>query len=449
MDQKETISAISTASGEGAISIVRLSGKNAISIVNSIFSKGIKKLKSHTAHFGKIIDDKKNVIDQVVIVIYLSPNSFTGEDIVEIQCHGGRLITQRVFETTIKAGAKVAEAGEFTLRAFLNKKIDLIQAEAIQDLISAKNNLALTSAKNHLEGHLSKEIKNFQEKLIEITAIIEASLDFSDEDLEYANQNELIKKLQKIFKDMQKLSDTFEDGKIFKSGLSLCIIGTPNVGKSSLMNAMVKKDRAIVTKIPGTTRDALKEDIKLSEMHYQLIDTAGIRKTNNLIEKEGIKITKKHIKSADINLLVLDSSRKLTSEDKELLLTIDKNKTIVVWNKIDLKKSEEKIESTNIVEISAKKRLNLDSLYKMIKKLTFKSNFIKEDIIITKKRHKSAIDTALKYLKTAINNLKEDISYELIAIDLKSSLLELSKIIGFDITEDILTSIFSNFCIGK
>ncbi|NGX27971.1 MAG: tRNA modification GTPase MnmE [Candidatus Anoxychlamydiales bacterium] len=449
MHQKDTISAISTAPGNGAISIVRLSGKDAILIADSIFSKDVKKFKSHSSHVGKIIDDKKNVVDQAIIVVYLTPNSFTGEDIVEIQCHGGSLITQRVFETTIKAGAKIAEAGEFTLRAFLNKKIDLIQAEAIQDLISAKNKFALESAKNHLEGYLSNEIKSFQKEIIDITAIIEASMDFTEEDLEFENANELLNKVQKILKDMQKLSNTFENGKIFKNGLSLCIIGGVNVGKSSLMNAILKKERAIVTKIAGTTRDVIKEDIKLNEMFYQLIDTAGIRKTNNLIEKEGIKRSRDHFKKADLTLLVLDSNKNLDEEDFDLLKEMDENRTIVIWNKIDLKKPSQKIDAKNIAHISAKKRLGLDDLYQMIKNLTFKSNFLNDDIIITKKRHQVALENSIMYLKKAAQGLKDNTTYEFIAADLKSSLLNLSKIIGFDITDDILTSIFSNFCIGK
>jgi tRNA modification GTPase len=339
--------------------------------------------------------------------------------------------------------------GEFTLRAFLNNKIDLTQAEAIQDLITAKNKYALNAAKNHLEGLLSKEIKKIQKELTDIAAIIEAWVDFPEEGLEFSTKEELLSKLIKNLNNLQKLVNTFENGRIIKDGLKLCIIGSPNVGKSSLMNAMLKKERAIVTKIPGTTRDILQEDLKLNDMHFQLIDTAGIRKTNCLIEKEGIKRSKIQSDEADIMLLVLDASKKLNENDKSLLKKIDKTKTIILWNKIDLGLPKEKVDFFNLCQISAKESIGLENLYSLIEKLTFKSKISNEEIIITQKRHKIALDEAITHLKKVIENLKNDISCEFISIDLKSSLKSLCKIIGFDITEDILSSIFSNFCIGK
>jgi len=450
-NKNDTITAISTPIGEGAISIIRLSGKNAINIANKIFSKNVKTFKSHTAHFGKILDLKKNVIDTAILIVYLSPNSFTGEDVVEIQCHGGRLITQKVFETTLKAKARAAHPGEFTMRAFLNKKIDLIQAEAISELISAKNNYALECAKNHLEGLLSKEIKNIQKKLLEIAGIIEASLDFPEEDLDQIATDDLLNKLNTILKDLQKLSLSFEDGKIIKDGKSICIIGSPNVGKSYLMNTLLKKDRAIVTEIPGTTRDILEDDIKINQMNYRLFDTAGIRKTKCKIEKEGINRSKKVASSSDIVILVLDASRGLNSEDKYLLKKVKKNNTIIAWNKLDICRPKERINfcQNNVLEISAKTSKGFDSLYKAIEKLTFISKISNEQIVITKKRHKIALDEAIFYIKKTISSFLKKIPLEIIAIDIKSSLNALSKIIGFDITEEILTSIFSNFCIGK
>lgn len=448
-NKKDTISAISTPIGEGAISIIRLSGKNALDIANKIFSKDVKKFKTQTIHVGKILDKNKNLIDCVVLAIYLSPNSYTGEDIVEIQCHGGRLITEKVFETTLLAGARASLPGEFTLRAFLNNKIDLTQAEAIQELISAKNTTALQSAKNHLEGYLSKKIKEFQKELTEIAAIIEAWVDFPEEGLEFATKEELVDKLNNILFEMQKLSNSFEDGKIIKEGIKLCILGTPNVGKSSLMNAFLKKDRAIVTEISGTTRDVLEEDIKLKDMHYQLIDTAGIRDTNCVIEKEGIKRSKIKASDADIILLVLDSSRELNEDDNKLLSEINEKKSIVIWNKIDLGNPKENVNFKNQCNISAKENIGLDKLSKLIENLSFKSKISNEEIIITQKRHKIALDESIKNLKEVIKNLKNDISAEFISIDLKATLKSLSKIIGFDITEDILSSIFANFCIGK
>jgi len=447
--KNETITAISTPLGEGAISIVRLSGVDAISIADKIFSKDVKKIKSHMATLGKILDKDNKLVDTAVVIVYLAPNSYTGENIVEIQGHGGSLVTQRVYETTIEAGARPANPGEFTLRAFLNRKIDLTQAEAIQDLISAKNKYALNAAKNQLDGFLFKEIKKYQKELTDVAAIIEAWVDFPEEGLEFASMKELLSKLTNTLLDMQKLSDTFNEGQIIKEGLSLCIIGGVNVGKSSLMNLLLRQNRAIVSDISGTTRDVLREDLQLNNLHYKLIDTAGIRKTNCPIETEGITRSQKELDRADIILLVLDASKKLDDDDKELLESIKNKKAIVIWNKIDLQQPTTKIDYPNILHLSAKENLGLDNLYKMLENLTFKSKISQDEIIITKKRHKLALDEAIDHLKKVIQNLKEDISAEFISIDLKDALKALSKIIGFDITEDILSSIFSKFCIGK
>lgn len=447
--KKDTISAISTPIGEGAISVIRLSGDACLEIINKIYSKDVKKFKTQTAHLGKIFDKNKNVIDTVILIVYLSPNSYTGENVIEIQCHGGRLITQKVYETTLLAGARPSRPGEFTLRAFLNNKIDLVQAEAVQELISAKNNYALAAAKNHLEGMLSTIINKIKKELTDIAAIIEAWLDFPEEGLEFATKEQLLERLAFALKEIKHLSDTFENGKIIKEGLKLCIIGTPNVGKSSLMNALLKKDRAIVTEISGTTRDVLQEDLKLNNMHYQLIDTAGIRSTHCVIEQEGIKRTKIEADKADIILLVLDASRDLNEDDKILLNRINDKKTIIIFNKIDMRKPKEKIKFSNQCQISAKENTGLDMLCKMIEDLSLKSKITNEEIIITQKRHKIALDEASNSLKRVIKNLKNDISCEFIAIDLKTALKALSKIIGSDITEDILSSIFANFCIGK
>ncbi len=447
---KDTITAISTPIGQGAVSIIRISGKESVLIVDKIFSKDVTNLKSHTVHFGKILDSKKNVIDTALLVIMLSPNSYTGEDIIELQCHGGNLITKKVLQRVIEAGARAANPGEFTLRAFLNNKLDLSQAESVQELISAKNNLSLTAAKNNLEGLLSKQIKYFQKDLTQTAAILEAWVDFPEEDLEFASKEEIIQQINTSIQKMKKLSSSYEDGKIIKDGISLCILGSPNVGKSSLMNALLKKDRAIVTEIAGTTRDLIEEDFKLNNLHFNLIDTAGIRKTDEKIEKEGIKRSEAAMKKADINLLVLDSTRELNNTDKDLLKKIKTENTIVIINKIDVKKPRFSIDDKNIVEISAKNLINLDKLQLAIENLIFKNILkSKEELVLTNERHKNAIDQSIAYLQKVKNGLKKDLSCEFISFDMKSSLKELSKIIGTDITEDILTSIFSKFCIGK
>jgi tRNA modification GTPase len=447
--KEDTITAISTPIGQGAISIVRLSGKKACFILDRIFSKDVKKLKAKTTYLGNILNEKNELIDKVVVIINKAPNSYTAEDLVEIHCHGGRLITQKVLDNVLKNGARCANPGEFTMRAYLNRKLDLIQAMSVQDLISAKNELALKAAKDQLEGKLSLEIKAFQKDLIFCLAMIEANLDFPEEEIDPKSLKEAKNRLDNTLVKMQKLSNTFDNGKVIKDGLSLCIIGKVNVGKSSLMNALLKKNRAIITDIAGTTRDVLKEDIKINDMNYELIDTAGIRKTSCLIEKEGIKRSNLESKNADIILLVLDSSKDLTKEDNDLIENLDSKKSIIIWNKIDLKNPEQKLNYNNIVKISAKENKHLDSLYKAIEKISLNSKISKDQVILTHKRHKNALDQGIEFLKEAISNLKNNHPLEIIAIDLRSSLKELNKIIGFDITEDVISTIFSNFCIGK
>jgi tRNA modification GTPase len=449
-DDTRTIAAIATAPGEGAIAIVRLSGKNAFSITNKIFSKDITKYKSHTSHFGKIINNNGEAIDSVLLLIMKGPKSFTGEDSVEIHCHGGSFVTKQVLATAIDAGAIAAEPGEFTYRAYKNNKIDLAQAEAIQKLIHAKNKAALMAANAQLEGSLSAKISSFQQKLTHITAIIEAWVDFPEEGLEFASLDEILQNLTNICDDMTKLEKTFHDGKILFDGASLAIIGPPNVGKSTLMNVFIGNDRAIVTPVAGTTRDTLEEAINLGPFHIKLIDTAGIRETKEEIEAEGIKRAKKSIETADIILLVLDATKKLDEEALNLIDECKSKNTIIVWNKTDITPATETINHTPILSISAKMQIGIDGLKKAIEHSILKNDInTKEEIIITKLRHKQALTQSITSSKAAIKGLENNMSPEFIAEDLKLSLNTLATIIGTDVTEDILSSIFSTFCIGK
>jgi tRNA modification GTPase len=448
--KNDTIAAIATAVGEGAISVVRISGKDALKIANKIFSRPVDKYKSHTAHVGKILDSQKKVIDNVLLLLMLSPSTYTGEDCVEIHCHGGHLIPQKVLARVLEAGARVANPGEFTLRSFMNKKIDLLQAEAVQTLISANNELALSAAEKQLEGLLSKTISDLQNRLLEIAAQIEAWVDFPEEDLEFENKEIIIDRLMEIQKKMHHLSNTFHEGKILFEGLTISIIGTPNVGKSSLLNALCQKQRAIVSEIAGTTRDTLEENVLLGNLHYKLIDTAGIRKTTSPIELEGISRSKQALEEADFVLLVLDASRDLSQDDFELLEKVKSEKTLIVWNKIDLKEAPSKLNSKNTVSISLKENMGLDRLKEELEKMIFqKGSFSKEEIFLTKARHKEAILGAIEYSQNAIDGLKKNYSMEFIASDVRFCLNQLSTIIGIDVTEDILTNIFSKFCIGK
>jgi tRNA modification GTPase len=443
----DTIGAIATAAGEGAIAVIRISGPDAFLIAGSIFSRPIHDFKSHTAHYGTILKKDGTPLDAVLLLIMKGPNSYTGEDSVEISCHGGSLITRAVLKRVFEAGARPARPGEFSLRAFLNGKLDLAQAEAVQELIGAKSELALENAERQLQGALSHSITTFQKELTEVTAILEAWVDFPEEGLEFATQEEIVSILEEILFRMRRLQETFHDGQALHDGFSLCLLGSPNVGKSSLMNALLGKDRAIVTEIAGTTRDLLEEDLQLGGLHFRLIDTAGIRDTEEIIEKEGIRRSQSAMQEADLILLVLDASRRLTEKDRHLLAQTPKEKRLVIWNKVDLAAPPEEIPA---ISISAKEKIGLDDLKTAIERLIWKKGPpSKEEIIITKLRHFQALGSAIHSCEAVITGLKQGISAEWIASDMRATLNELGTIVGTNVAEDILTAIFSKFCLGK
>ncbi|MBX7066470.1 MAG: tRNA uridine-5-carboxymethylaminomethyl(34) synthesis GTPase MnmE [Parachlamydiales bacterium] len=444
---QDTIAAVATAPGEGAIAVIRISGSRAFEVAGTIFSRSIQNFKTHTAHYGSVLKSDGTALDTVLLLVMKGPNSYTGEDSVEISCHGGQLVTRRVLERIFEAGARPAQPGEFSMRAFLNGKIDLAQAEAVQELIAAKSEMALENAEKQLRGALSERVGQFQKELTDTTAILEAWVDFPEEGLEFATMEEIIETLERICHSMEKLKATFHDGKMLHEGLSLCLLGSPNVGKSSLMNALLGKDRAIVTEIPGTTRDLLEEDLRLGSLHFKLIDTAGVRKTEEIVEQEGIRRTQAAMKEADLILLVLDASRPLSEQDRELIQNAPKEKTIVIWNKVDLAKPKEDIPA---IAISAKQKMGLDALKEAIHRIIWQKGApSKEEVLITKMRHYQAISNAIANCKAVIEGLKSGISAEFVAADMRASLNELGTIIGTNVTEDILSAIFSKFCLGK
>lgn len=447
----DTIAAISTPPGEGGISIVRISGKKAVEIADRIFSGKVSSFQSHTVHFGVVRDFNGERIDEVLLILMLAPRSFTGEDTVELQCHGGMIASKKVLDACLAAGARSASPGEFTFKAFMNGKLDLAQAEAVQKLISAKNEQAFAAAGKHLEGALSKKIRDFQSRLVKYAAILEAWVDFPEEGIEFSTPQALLHELNEVCKEMEELLFTFDDGKKLEHGIELCICGAPNAGKSSLMNALLKRERAIVTPIPGTTRDLLHEEMKLGGLHFRLTDTAGIRETEEVIEKEGIKRSKAAIDNADLILLVIDAAKELGNEEHALFGTLPKEKTIVIWNKIDLK--EACICETPFpfsLKISAKELIGLDLVSKMIHQIIWKNGAPpKNQVMITTYRHKEALSEALEAVRQVVMGLECDISPEFLTADLRRALTELGRMIGSNISEDILSSIFSQFCIGK
>lgn len=446
----ETITAIATPAGEGAIAVIRISGAKTFEVAGHIFSKPLKDAPSHTAHYGNILSADGEIIDSVLLLVMRGPRSYTGEDTVEISCHGGSLITRRVLERVLEAGARPAQPGEFSLQAFLNGKLDLAQAEAVQQLIAAKSELALKSAERQLSGALSKTIAGFQKELTDIAAILEAWVDFPEEGLEFAAFDDLILRLRDIQSPMQLLCDTFHEGKLLHEGLSLCLLGAPNVGKSSLMNALLGKDRSIVTDIAGTTRDVLEEEMRLGGLHFRLLDTAGIRDTHEIVEQEGIRRSRAAMQEADLILLLLDASRPLSADDRELLQAVPREKTLLVWNKIDLAQPTEVIAWESQVHISALEKRGLSELKAAIDALIWKKGPpSKEEVAITTLRHRNALSQALHSLQAVIDGLSKRISAEFASSDMRNVLNELGTILGTNVTEDILTSIFSQFCLGK
>ncbi len=448
----DTIAAIATPPGEGGVAIVRISGDKSLDVAAKIFSGPVHSYKSHTLHYGQVVDSKGRHVDDALLVVMRNPRSYTGEDTVEVHCHGGSLITRRVLEVILEAGARAARPGEFTFKAFINGKLDLAQAEAVQSLISAKNEYALNAAEGQLKGSLSSKVLAFQEQLTMITAILEAWVDFPEEGLEFTTMEELTYDLESVLSEIQSLLHTFHDGKILHEGLSLCLIGCPNVGKSSLMNALLDKDRAIVSPIPGTTRDVLEDQMRINGLNVRLLDTAGIRTTEELVEQEGIRRSREAMAQADLILLVLDASKGFDEEDRRLIADAPKVKTIVVWNKTDLPHHSLPVidHFSHIIPLSAKHRIGLNELKKMIDTVIWENGPpSKEEVLITNVRHREALQQAWLAGKSVCEGLKNNVSPEFLSMDMRLCLNELGKIIGTNIGEDVLSAIFSTFCIGK
>ena len=457
----DTIAAISTPRGEGGISIVRLTGPLAIPIAQRIFRSpspsSLRKIKTHTIVYGHILDPKTSqIIDEVLLTVMKAPRTYTREDIVEINCHGGAACVQKVLELTLLAGARLAEPGEFTKRAFLNGRIDLAQAESVADIIRAKTDLTRQVAMNQLQGTMSKTVNRLRDLLIDILAEVEASIDFPEEDLDFGDSIELSKRTQTVLTQLEDLLQTAEDGKILREGLSLAIVGKPNVGKSSLLNALLQEDRAIVTEIPGTTRDTIEEYANIRGIPIKLIDTAGIRETSDTVEYAGVKRSKEWLERSDLLLVMLDASEPLTEDDRKLLeLTKDK-KSITVLNKIDLTEllDIEQIQKLTpdkpIVETSMLTGQGLEDLKTSILDSVIHGESISPDsAIITNVRHRDALRKAKIDIEHALSSLNAAMPPELVAVDLRGALDNLGLIVGETTTDDILDRIFSQFCIGK
>lgn len=453
--EREPIAAIATPVGEGGIAVIRVSGKNAITTVNEAFrGADLTKQDSHTVHFGKIMDNRGQVVDEVLVSLFHSPKSYTGEETVEISCHGGVLVTQAVLEAILALGVRSAEPGEFTQRAFLNGKMELSQAEAVADLIHAKSKKALDAAHQQLEGRLGEHIKQFRQQIIDATAMVELELDFVEEDVEFANKDELKKLLEDLDVEIDKLLATYETGRLVKHGVRTVFIGLPNAGKSTLLNTLVGKDRAIVTEIAGTTRDTIDVDWSYDGLRFILTDTAGLRETEDIVEAEGVKRSKKAFEEADLAVYLKDLSRELTSEEHEDITSFQKNAgdtpfvLVGTKNDIAIEVEDERIDYD--LKISALEGEKIDEFKKLMKQRALENkHYDSSSLLVTSSRHRDALEKAQKNVRSAIKALNQGMTGDFLSIDLRSALKDLGTITGEITTEDILDSIFSRFCIGK
>ncbi|MGL4393247.1 MAG: tRNA uridine-5-carboxymethylaminomethyl(34) synthesis GTPase MnmE [Fusobacteriaceae bacterium] len=453
----DTIAAISTPRGEGGIGIVRISGTDSLKILGKVFKptsmKNINEIKNHTINHGYVINNNETV-DEVLVSIMKGTKTYTGEDIVEINCHGGFIITEKVLELVLRHGARHAEAGEFTRRAFLNGKIDLTQAEAIGDIIHGKTDKSVSLSVNHLRGDLREKISELKKLLLDVAAHVNVVLDYPEEGIDDPLPSNLVENLEVVIKNANQLIQTYDKGKMIKEGVKTAIVGKPNVGKSSLLNSILREERAIVTHIPGTTRDVIEEIINLKGIPLILVDTAGIRSTNDIIENIGVEKSKKLLDEADLVMFVIDSSEKLSDEDFKIYEKIKAENVIGILNKIDMQKKVDLTSFTKIknwIEISARENIGIEEMEEKIYRFVVgeKVEDSSQKLVITNIRHKSALEKT----KDSVNNIFETIEaglpMDLIAIDLKMALDSLSEVTGEISNEDLLDHIFKNFCVGK
>lgn len=468
MFQESTIAAIATGLTDSGIGIVRISGSDAIAVGNRLFRTpsgrtALKNVESHVLKYGQAVDEKGIVIDEVMAVVMKAPRSFTGEDTVEIQCHGGVLVMQKILEASLKCGARLAEPGEFTRRAFLNGRIDLSQAEAVMDVIQSKNEYALASSVKQLRGDLADAVKQMRAEILYEIAFIEAALDDPEHISLDGYPEKLQEKVKNLIERIGELLDTADNGRLMKEGISTVILGKPNVGKSSLLNLLVGEERAIVTDIAGTTRDILEEHISLHGIGLNVIDTAGIRDTQDKVEKIGVERARQYAKDADLIVYVADSSVSLDENDREILSLISDKKAMILLNKSDLNSvvSEENLKSLMnvslpdrkdipVIRISAREHTGIDRFENAVKEMFFQGQFShNNEIIITNMRHKEALQNSYESLQLVKQSIENGMEEDFYSIDLMNAYSELGKIIGEEVDDDVVEEIFSKFCMGK
>ena len=456
----DTIAAISTALGEGGIGIVRISGDKSMNILKKVFKsakgKDVSKLHSYSMMHGYIIDPKTNEkIDEVIVSYMKKPSTYTREDVVEINCHGGMIAVRRVLQLILDNGARLAEPGEFTKRAFLNGRIDLSQAEAVMDLIRAKTDESMKIALEQSEGKLSKQVEKINNKILDILAHIEAEVEFSEEDIDEVVNEKVINDCEEVKVQMEDLLKNADKGKILREGLNVIIVGKPNVGKSSLLNALLEEKRAIVTDVPGTTRDTIEEYINIDGIPVKLIDTAGIREARNEVEKIGVERTKECIDKADLILFMIDGSREIDDEDMKIVEIAKNRDVIVIINKhdlpmnVDIEYIKKTFYNKPVLYVSVKTNEGVSSIKEEITNFVYKGKVSVKDIYVTNIRHKKALNDAIESIENGITTIKNGYPIDMASIDIKDAYLKLGEITGKTVSEDIIDRIFTNFCIGK
>lgn len=447
---EDTIVALATPAGVGAISVIRVSGPQSFTAVDKIFQgkSKIAECHSHTIHYGKIYDSNSVMIDDVLASVFKNPHSYTGEDSVEISTHGSSLITEKIIKALVESGVRLAEAGEFTKRAFLNGRLDLAQAEAVADVINSRTEASLRGARNQLDGLLSQKVEWMREILINTSSLIELELDFAEEDLEFMSLNKILENLDMIEGEIDALLQTYSFGRVIKDGVNVALVGETNVGKSSLLNYLLKEARSIVSEIPGTTRDIIREDLSIDGILFKLFDTAGMRTSEDMIEKEGILRSRDAVKSADIVLFMNDIVAGFSSDlYRELLELTTEERIIKVFNKFDLDRSDSPEAD---VKISAKTGEGMNLLFSKLKEKAIGSqNYTEKTAIISSLRHFKALNSAREYLINARTSIQKKLTGEFVALDLRNAEMALDEIIGKVTSDDILNNIFTKFCIGK
>ena len=462
----ETIAAIATSLSESGISIIRISGNQAREVADKIVvsknGKKVSEFKSHTIHYGHVMDNN-NIVDEVMVSFMKGPNSFTAEDTVEINCHGGILVTKKILQLILRSGARLAQPGEFTKRAFLNGRIDLSKAEAIMDIIHADNEFALQVGMKQLKGSVSKKVSFIREQLIYEIAFIESALDDPEHYSLDGYGDKLRQIIDSVLAELQKMEDSAENGKIIRQGINTVIVGKPNAGKSSFLNFLLGEEKAIVTDIAGTTRDALEDYVRIQDISFHIIDTAGIRKTEDIVEKIGVEKAIDYSKDADLLLYIIDSSVPLDENDFEIMKMTAGKKMIVLMNKSDLQtvvdiddvkkylnKYSHKEEDIRFIKISAKEKVGMEEFETIAKDMFFAGEIqIQDEVMITNMRHKELLSDAIDSLKLVIGSIDNQMPEDFLTIDMMSAYESLGKIIGEEVEEDLVNEIFSKFCMGK